>query len=164
MSQIEPKRTNTHPKVGSSAPVSSAQNVTGPIKLREIDFKKSTQSNAPEKNNPFFRWARAGRFAGLFSINSPQPTDRQALQHQSNEALIAKLTNIDTKLEAIKGTPFHDLYNGELSLGQIIIGEQIRRLRLAVAGKENRQSVQPNPGKTSQTPATQKIVQEGDDK
>lgn len=164
MSQIEPKRTSQYPKVGSTSPVSAVQNATEMPKVRSLDLKKSHQTNEAEKNNPFFRWARAGRFARLFSVKSPQPIDRQALLHQSNEALIAKLTSIDAKLEAVKGTPFQDLHNGEITLGRIIIGEQIRRLRLAVAGKANHNSVRPNPTKTSDETTTQKIIQEDNKK
>ncbi len=162
MSQIEPKKTYQSPRVGRSSPVSAVQNATGITNAQAIELMKSTQINAAEDNNAFFRWARAGRFARLFSIKSPQPIDRQALLHQSNEALIAKLTSIDAKLEAVKGTPFQDIHNGELTLGRVIIGEQIRRLRLAVAGKENRHSVKPNKFKSNESTPTQKIIQ-GDD-
>jgi len=163
MSQIEPKKTDQSPKVGKTIPVSTVQIASDVANVRAIDFKPVAPTKLVEENNPFFHWARAGRFARLFSIKSPQSIDRQALLHQSNEALIAKLTSIDSKLEAVNGTPFQNIHKGELALGRIIVGEQIRRLRLAVAGKENRISIRPTKKDDTETP-TQKVNLEGDEK
>lgn len=122
---------------GYQPKTSAVDNIKPAIHSPYFESKYLNTTGLVEIKNAFFKWSRARKSEKLLSISAAHAVVQTPLKNISNEALVSKLSNIDLSISDAKKLNFESQTSAELEVGHIMVGEQIRRLLLAVEGKNN---------------------------